>query len=242
MAVYAAQIYAIDQNVGKLVDYLKQTHQLDNTLILFLSDNGACAEPYREFGGGKQTEINDPEKSGSVSYGIAWANLSSAPFRLYKNNATEGGIATPFIAHWPEKIKTQKGKITSVRGHILNIMPTILEVAGASYPTEYKGNRIQPLESISLLPTLLGHEQQLDGYQFFEHSYNRAATKGKWKAISRIGSDAWQLFDLETDRTELHDLAAQYPDVVTDLALRWQEWAIRCKALPKGERTKNSYD
>jgi arylsulfatase len=242
MAVYAAQIYAIDQNMGKLIDYLEKTKQLDNTLIMFLSDNGACAEPYREFGGGKQTEINDPEKSGAISYGIGWANLSNTPFRLYKNNATEGGIATPFIAHWPKKIKAEKGKFTDRRGHILDIMPTILEATGASYPTEYKGNRIYPIEGVSLMPTLLGHPQKLDGYRFFEHSYNLAVTKGKWKAISRIGSDEWQLYDLEADRTELHDLAVQYPDVLTDLATRWHDWAIRCKALPKGQRTKDSYD
>jgi len=243
MAVYAAQVYAIDRNVGKLINYLEKNGQLDNTLIFFLSDNGACAEPYKEFGGGLQTEINDPEKSGSISYGIGWANLSNTPFRLYKNNPTEGGIATPFIAHWPAKIKSEKGKFTDVRGHILNIMPTILEATGATYPKEYQGYKIQPLEGVSLLPTLLGDEQKTAGYQFFfEHSYNCAVIKGKWKAISKIGSDTWQLYDLETDRTELHDLSTKYPDVVADLSVRWQDWAVRCKVLPKGQRTKNSYD
>lgn len=242
MAVYAAQVYAVDYNIGKLVKYLKKTNQLDNTLILFLSDNGACAEPYQEFGGGKQSEINDPEKSGAISYGVGWANLSNTPFRLYKNNATEGGIATPFIAHWPARIKSQKGKITGVTGHILNIMPTIVEATGAQYPKVYKGNAIQPLEGISLLPTLLGNEQTTDGYQFFEHSNNCAAKKGKWKAISKVGSDKWELYDLEADRTELHDVSAQYPDVTADLAARWHDWAIRCKVLLKGQKTKNSYD
>jgi len=242
MAVYAAQVYAIDRNVGKLVDFLEKTNRLDNTLIIFLSDNGACAEPYREFGGGQQSEINNPDNAGSVSYGIGWANMSSTPFRLYKNNATEGGITTPFIAHWPAKIKSEKGKITEVRGHLLNIMPTILEAVNATYPKEYDGYTIQPLEGISLLPTLIGLEQEITGYQFFEHSYNCAAIKGKWKAISKIGSDEWQLYDLENDRTELNDISAQYPDVVADLSTHWEEWAIRCKALPKGKRTENSYD
>ena len=242
MAVYAAQVYAIDRNVGKLTDYLKKTNQIDNTLIIFLSDNGACAEPYQEFGGGLQTAINDPSQSGAISYGIGWANLSNTPFRLYKNNPTEGGIATPFIAQWPDKIKSEKGKFTDVRGHILDIMPTILDVTGAIYPKEYQGYTIQPFEGVSLLPTLLGNEQTIDGYQFFEHSYNCAVIKGKWKVISRIGTEVWQLYDLETDRTELHDLSAQYPDVVADMASRWKDWAIRCKVLPKGVRTKNSYD
>lgn len=242
MAVYAAQIYAIDYNVGKLVEYLKKTNQFENTLIMFLSDNGACAEPYHEFGGGKQSEINDPEKSGSVSYGICWANLSNTPFRLYKNNATEGGIATPFIAHWPAKIKSQKGKLTDVTGHILNVMPTILEATGSKYPEKYKGNVIQPLEGVSLLPAFTGRKQQVKAYQFWEHSNNCAATKGNWKAISKVGSDKWALYNLETDRTELHDVSAQYPDIVADLTTRWHEWALRSKALPKGKKTKNSYD
>lgn len=242
MAVYAAQIYAIDYNVGKLTEYLRKTNQLDNTLIMFLSDNGACAEPYQEFGGGKQSDINDPDKSGSVSYGIGWANLSNTPFRLYKNNATEGGIATPFIAHWPVKIKSQRGKITDVPGHILNIMPTILEVTGANYPKTFKGNTIHALAAKSLLPALLKGKQTIEGYQFFEHSYNCAAIKGDWKAISRIGTDKWELYNLKTDRTELNDVSAQYPDVVTDLATHWHNWSVRCKVVPKGQRTKNSYD
>lgn len=242
MAVYAAQVFCVDYNIGKLVEYLKQTNQFDNTLIMFLSDNGACAEPYAEFGGGKQSEINDPEKSGSVSYGLGWANLSNTPFKLYKNNATEGGIRTPFIAHWPAKIKKNKGKFTNAQGHIINVMPTILEASGVSYPKIYNGNNIQALEGKSLLKTFLSEKQDADGYLFFEHSYNRAVIKGNWKAVSRIGSDKWTLYNLKEDRTEQNDLAAKYSDVVIDLSTHWEEWAVRCKALPKGQRTKNSYD
>lgn len=242
MAVYAAQVFCVDYNIGKLVEYLKQTNQFDNTLIMFLSDNGACAEPYAEFGGGKQSEINDPEKSGSISYGLGWANLSNTPFKLYKNNATEGGIRTPFIAHWPAEIKKSKGKFTNTQGHIINIMPTILEASQTPYPQTYNGNNIQALEGKSLLKTFLGEKQDSDGYLFFEHSYNRAVIKGSWKAVSRIGSDKWALYNLKKDRTEQNDLSAKYPDIVSDLSARWDEWAIRCKALPKGKRTKNSYD
>jgi len=242
MAVYAAQVYCIDYNVGKLINYLKSTNQLNNTLIMFLSDNGACAEPYKEFGGGEQVEINNPDKSGAVSYGIGWANLSNTPFREYKLNAEEGGISTPFIVHWPSKIKSQKGKITKTQGHILNIMPTILDVAGVKYPTIYNSNKIIPLEAKSLLPTFLNGKQKIDDYQFWEHSNNCAVRKGKWKAISKVGSTIWELYDIENDRAELHNLAEKYPDVVTDLATRWNDWAIRCKVLPKGQHTKNSYN
>lgn len=242
MAVYAAQVFCIDYNVGKLIDHLKSTKQLKNTLIMFLSDNGACAEPYKEFGGGEQADINNPDKSGNVSYGIGWANLSNTPFREYKVNAEEGGISTPFIVHWPSKIKSQKGKINRVQGHILNIMPTILEATGTTYPTVYNGNKIIPLEAKSLMPALLTGKQKIDEYQFWEHSNNCAVRKGKWKAISKVGSTVWALYDIENDRSELYNLAEEYPDVVTDLATRWSDWAIRCKVLPKGQRTKNSYN
>jgi len=242
MAVYAAQIYAIDYNIGKLIQYLKETNQFENTLIMFMSDNGACAEPYHEFGGGSQSDINNPEKSGSISYGIGWANLSNTPFRLYKNNATEGGIAAPFIAHWPAKIKSQKGKFTDTRGHILNIMPTVIEVAGAKYPSYYNGHKILPLEDISLLPTFVKGTQKVKKYHFFEHSYNCAVISEDWKAVSRIGTEKWFLYHLKTDRTEVHDVSNQFPQIVINLSTKWQEWAIRTHALPKGTRTKNSYD
>lgn len=242
MAVYAAQLYCVDYNIGKLVEYLKRTKQLDNTLIMFLSDNGACAEPYQEFGGGQQSDINNPELSGAISYGIGWANLSNTPFRLYKNNATEGGIATPFIAHWPTKIKSQKNRFTEISGHILNIMPTIIEATGAKYPKSYNGNVVQPLEGYSLLPAFFTGKQEFMGYRFFEHSYNCAVIKGDWKAISRIDTDKWYLYNLKRDKTELHDVSELYPDVLSDLSSKWNEWSARCKVVPKGKRTKNSYD
>lgn len=242
MAVYAAQIYAVDYNVGKLVKYLKETNQFDNTLIMFLSDNGACAEPYHEFGGGQQSEINNPEKSGAISYGIGWANLSNTPFRLYKNNATEGGIATPFIAHWPNKIKSMKGKFTDTPGHLLNIMPTILEATGASYPHIYDGHTIQPLEGHSLMQTFLTGEQETPEYQYFEHSYNCAVIKGEWKAISRIGTGRWELYNLKNDRNELHNVADEHHELLIDMINHWNAWAERCHVTNKGQRSKNSYD
>lgn len=242
MAVYAAEVYDLDYNVGKLIEYLKKTNQYDNTLIMFLSDNGACAEPYKEFGGGNQSDINNPEISGPVSYGICWANLSNTPFLNYKKSPFEGGISTPFIASWPLKITAQKGKITKTPGHILNIMPTILEVTGAKYPTTYQGNSIQPLEGESLLPTFLNGKQKVADYQYWEHSNDCAVEYGKWKAISVFGSNKWALYNLETDRTEFHDVSAMFPDIVSDMAEHWNAWAMRCKVVPKGKKTKNSYD
>ncbi len=242
MAVYAAQIYCIDYNVGKLVASLKAQNKLDNTLIMFMSDNGACPEPYKEFGGGAQEDINNPDIAGAVSYGIGWANLSNTPWRMFKVNAEEGGISTPFIAQWPAHIKAQKGKITHTPGHIIDIMPTILDVTGAKYPTTKDGIAVQPYEGQSLLQAFETGERTPWDYQFWEHSNNCAVQHENWKAISRVGSDVWELYNLKTDRTELHNIASLYPDIVADLSTHWAEWAKRCKVLPKGVRTKNSYN
>jgi len=241
MAVYAAQIHSIDINVGKLIDYLKNNQLLENTLILFLSDNGACAEPYAEFGGGKFEDVNNPKKEGLISYGICWANLSNTPFHSFKSNSMEGGICTPLIAHWPKVIKSQRSKITNTQGHVMNIMPTILDVIGASYPKTYKGKDVYPIESSSLLQTFKHGKQANPEYMFWEHSNICAVRKGKWKAVSEVGSGKWKLFNLETDRTELIDISKKYPDILIDLASRWQSWANDKKVLPKGTPTKNSF-
>ena len=242
MAVYAAQVYSMDYNIGKLITFLIENNQIGNTIIIFMSDNGACAEPYSEFGGGKQSNINNPDSWGAISYGLAWANLSNTPFRLYKNTATEGGIAAPCIISWPQKMESQKGKFAHTTSHILDIMPTILDITNSKYPKKYNNHRISPLEGISLLPTLIGKEQDRNDYLFFEHSYNTAVIKGEWKATSRIGNDRWALYNLKDDRTELHNIADEYPEIISDFAAQWHEWALRCKVLPKGVRTKNSYD
>lgn len=130
MAVYAAQVNCIDQNVGKLVGTLSNLKKLDNILIIFLSDNGACAEPYKEFGSGKFEDINNPAHSGSISYGIAWANMSNTPFYEYKVKSYEGGISAPFIAHWPNQIKKNAGKIYHSPAYLIDIMPTLIDAAG----------------------------------------------------------------------------------------------------------------
>jgi arylsulfatase len=129
MAVYAAQVYSLDYNVGKLVDMLTKKGKLENTLILFLSDNGGAAEPYKELGGRPQEEVNDPNKFWAVSYGMGWANASNAPFRRFKVETYEGGIATPLVVHWPATIKEQAGKWNNTPYYLIDIMPTLIEVA-----------------------------------------------------------------------------------------------------------------
>lgn len=155
MAVYAAQVHCVDYNVGKLLDYLKKNRKLDNTLVMFLSDNGACAEPYAELGGGKVSEINNPACSVFPSYGRAWAQVSNTPFRKYKCRSYEGGISTPLIVSWKSNLKNKKGEWCRVPGYLPDIMPTILEATGVAYPETYHGgNKIYPLVGSSLFPAI----------------------------------------------------------------------------------------
>jgi arylsulfatase A-like enzyme len=231
MAVYAAQIYRMDQNIGKLVNQLKKSGQLDNTLLVFLSDNGACQEG-GILGGGKLTDINVPAKAGAISYGAVWANASNTPFKGFKHVSYEGGISTPLIVHYPAGIR-QKGKITATPGYLIDIMPTFIEVSGATYPTQAKGQSIQPIEGKSLIPVLTKGVGQLHEYMYWEHENHRAIRFGKWKAVGMIGSP-WELYDLETDRTERQNRSAEQPDLVNKLDQQWNEWATTHRVFPKG--------
>lgn len=238
MAVYAAQVSCIDDNVGKLVASLKAKGQLDNTLIVFLSDNGACPEPYKELGGGKMEDINNADSSGAISYGMGWANASNTPYRKWKRETEEGGISAPFILCWPKGIaKKQENTITKTPSYLIDIMPTFLEVAKAKYATEYKGNQIFPLAGRSLAPVFAGNTLQPHEYMYWEHEGNQAVRKGNWKAVKDGKSTVWDLYDLATDRDEEHNLASAKPDVLKDLTEHWLAWAKKDFVLPrhKGE-------
>lgn len=249
MEVYAAQIDCLDQNVGKIVGALRRAGALENTIICFMSDNGgnfeemgAIAEgaprppymPQRTRYGEPVTPGNDPAiMPGSAttyaSYGIPWGNASNTPFRLYKHYAHEGGIATPFVVHWPRGLKA-KG-ITHAIGHEIDVMPTFLEAAGVAYPaTSKSGATPPPLEGKSLLPVLKGGplaERSL----FWEHEGNHAVREGRWKLVSRF-PDAWELYDMENDRTERHNLADAEPERVRKMAADYAAWAQRVGAQP----------
>ncbi len=233
MAVYAAQIHCVDYNAGRLIETLKRIGKFDNTLILFLSDNGGCAEPYTDLGGGEFEDINNPEKMGAISYGQGWANASNTPFRLFKVWVHEGGISTPLIAHWPAVIKSQRGKITHDAAYLLDIMPTILEITGAAYPDEYNGHKIHPLEGRSLAPAFRGEELEPYEWMFWEHVGNGAVRHGKWKAVEDRRVKSWELYNLESDRCEVNNLAEEHPEIVKQLSDRWYQWAKRCYVLPK---------
>ncbi len=234
MAVYAAQVSCLDQNVGKLVETLTKLNKLDNTLIIFLSDNGACAEPYQEFGGGKFEDINNPAISGSVSYGIGWANMSNTPFFEYKVKSYEGGISAPFIASWPNQIKKTVGKVYHTPACLTDIMPTIIEAAGTTYPDKNPdGTKLFPLEGFSLIPAFVSLKGEEHKYVYWEHSGFSAIRKGDWKAYKKVVDTEWELYNLSTDRCEQVNVASKYPDLVKELNDKWIEWANSHQVLPK---------
>ncbi len=231
MEVYAAQVDRMDQGVGKLVAALKSNGQFENTLILFLQDNGACAEnPGRN---PKKKDALPPMPGPAetwIAYGEAWANVSDTPFRYYKHFVHEGGIATPLIAHWPSRI-ARRGELEQQPGHLIDIMATCVDIAGAQYPTRFGNDPIPPMEGRSLVPAFAGQPLQRDAL-FWEHEGNRALRVGKWKLVAKGPGGGWELYDMEADRTEMHDLSAAQPARVKELAEQWNKWAQRTHALP----------
>ncbi len=164
------------------------------------------------------------------SYGTAWANLSNTPFRLYKHWIHEGGISTPLIAHWPQGI-ADKGGIRHAPGYLPDIMATILDVTGTGYPRDWDGHAVEPLEGQSLAP-VFGRDGLERAAMFWEHEGNAAVRIGHWKLVKRYPG-GWELYDLDADRTELHDLAAQHPSRVADMAAQYDAWAVRCGVIPR---------
>jgi arylsulfatase len=221
MAVYAAQIDRMDQNVGRLLAQLKKMGADQNTLILFLADNGGCAEVVDR---GKPGVPPGPRDS-YLSYGLPWANASNTPFRLYKHWLHEGGISTPLIANWPSVIK-QGGTLTHQSGHLIDLMATCVDVGRAKYPTSYEGRTVTPAEGRSLLPVFQGKTIG-DRKLFWEHEGNRAMRDGKWKLVSQHPKN-WELYDLDADRTEMSDLSQKMPDKAAAMVREYQSWAQRC--------------
>ncbi len=233
MAVYAAQVHAVDYNVGKLLNHLENTNTLQNTLILFLADNGACAENYHELGTQEFKMINNPDYAGPVSYGIGWANASNTPFFEYKVKPYEGGIATPMIVHFPNNIKN-KGKFTNEVGHLIDIMPTVIEAAGASYPKKFHDNKeIYPMAGKSLLGVISRNTKLDREYLFWEHQEFCAVRKGDFKAVKKIDESQWQLYNLKSDRAEQFNIADKNIELVNEMNIKWQDWAMENNVLNK---------
>ena len=236
MEVYAAQIDRMDQGIGRIMDALETTGEWENTLVLFLADNGGCAEvlssrwrgPFLTY----QTRDGDPVTIGNehrdvlpgpedtyMSYGRGWANASNTPFRLYKHWVHEGGIATPLIIHWPKQIQNG-GVLVHTPGHVIDLMATAVDVANASYPRDKA-----PMAGTSLIPALTNPTLER-GMIFWEHEGNRAVRQGYWKLVARH-DQPWELYNMDTDRTETNNLASEMPEKVTELSNAYEEWAKR---------------
>ncbi|MDO1449455.1 arylsulfatase [Rhodocytophaga aerolata] len=249
MAVHAAMIDRMDQGIGRVIKALEETGELNNTLIVFLSDNGASPEVCAAYGPGfdrpsetrKGQAIRYPVKKEVMpgtetvfaSIGPEWANVSNTPFQHAKAESYEGGIATPMIAFWPKGIGAKKGSISHHVGHVMDFMATFIELAQTTYPTQYKGRTISPTPGVSLLPALQGKEGTAHTRLFNEHFNARFVREGQWKLLSMSKDTTWHLYDIKQDQTELKDLSATYPQEVERLTREWRSWASTYQVFPK---------
>jgi arylsulfatase len=219
MAVHAAMVDRMDREIGRVLEKLRQGGSWENTLILFASDNGASAERLVRGDG------NDPSASpGSAASFLCleppWANLANAPLRKSKIFVHEGGISTPLIVHWPAGLKAH-GELRQTPGHLIDVVPTLLELAGATAPAVWNGDARPPLPGRSLVPTLMGGEPIRREALFFKHEVNRALRVGDWKIVASGPDAPWELYDLATDRAERINLAGQQVARVNELATIW---------------------
>ena len=224
MAVYAAAISRMDKAIGTLVADLKARGEFDNTLILFMSDNGGNAESGPD---GRTGAAPWGGKYSNIFVGLNWATLQNTPFRYFKHYAEEGGIATPLIASWPAGIDAKvRGTMVREPGHLVDVMPTLAELAGAKYPARFDGHDIRPMSGRSFAGAFDGKPLTRSVPIFWEHEGNKAVRDGKWKLVAQFGAP-WQLYDMSTDRTETRDLAAAHPDIAARMTQQWNDWAAK---------------
>lgn len=226
MSIYAAQIDRMDQGIGKVIEHLKRSGRYDNTLIIFLSDNGASAE-YDMLGTDFWGNFNDPgvpPGSGDsyASYGQAWANLSNTPFREYKKYVHEGGIATPMIICWKNQL-TEPGRISETPGHIIDVMQTCCDVSGVTYPQIFKDNIITKTVGHSLLPEIFNLESDDNRNFYWEHIGNRAIRSGDYKLVGKKNQE-WELYNIKNDRQEQFNLVEEFPEMVDSLEQHYNNW------------------
>jgi arylsulfatase len=227
MAIYAACVAHMDTAVGRVIAALKERGVLDNTLIMFMSDNGGNAES----GPDGRLEGDSPGAAGSTVFcGQSWATLENTPFRRYKHFNHEGGIATPLVVHWPAGF-TARGDLRQQPGHLVDIMATCVDVGGAKYPAEIHGKPILPMEGRSLVPAFANKPIERDAL-YWEHEGNAAVRVDDWKLVRLGRNGPWELYNLKADRTEQHDLAAEQPDRAKELAAKWEAWAERASVKP----------
>ena len=264
MEVFAGMVSRMDEGIGRIVEHLRASAELEKTLILYLHDNGGCDEeffhnnrrrpqnvhvmkddelqdrtlPPMQTRDGKVVKTGEGVLAGPatsfVGYGPGWANVSNTPLRLVKKNAHEGGISTPLIVHWPAGMRSAKEKTVAAPSHLIDLMPTVVELAGATYPKEFEGQRIQPMEGRSLVPLITGAGEFERGEPlFWEHEGHRSVRDGKWKLVAEEDKP-WELYDIEVDRGEMNNLASKHPERVEQMAAAWDAYAERAKVRPYG--------
>jgi len=267
MEVYAAMVDRMDQGLGRIINALEKRKMLENTLIIFIADNGGCAEGMGRKEG-IQYKDSDPEilkpmkdsdlqmdmipkrtrdgvvmKQGTEvmpggadtyhGYGKAWANVSNTPFREYKHWVHEGGISAPLVAHWPKGIASKlRGKFEHQPAHLIDLMATCVELADANYPDEVKGKKMVPLQGVSLGPAFSGKKLKRENPIFWEHEGNRAIRIENWKLVAKGSNGEWELYDLDADRLELNNLRETHPERASQMAEKWEAWAIEANAKP----------
>lgn len=252
MAVHAAMIDNMDQGIGRIISALKQTGQLDNTLILFLSDNGASAENCANYGPGfdrpsqtrdgktivyatKKQAIPGPQTTYS-SIGPRWAHVANTPYRYWKEQSFEGGIHTPLIAFWPKGITVKKGGFSDFTGHVMDFMLTFCELAGAEYPSSFNGKKITPSSGESMVASFQNKNEKGHTQLFNEHFGARYVRSENWKLVALPRDSSWHLYDISKDKTETIDLAASNPSKVHQLDSLWNNWAKTHQVFPKPGR------
>jgi arylsulfatase len=224
MVTLAAMIDRVDQEVGRLVDDLKNNGELENTMILFVSDNGAC--PYDR----PAPRLNVEPTNGDIALGdsTGWAWARNAPFRFYKQNQFEGGISTPGIIHWPAGLKTKPGSIVDTPVHLIDVLPTLADVADATIPQEHPTRLLRPVSGISLRPILEGKALKRSEPIYLQFAYDWGLRDGDWKLVGFKGQE-WELYNMANDRTELSDLAKAEPERLNAMIAKWK--AMSAKVL-----------
>jgi arylsulfatase len=234
MEVHAAMVTRMDRGIGRVMAKLRETGEIENTLVLFLSDNGASPERGYPPGFDRPGSLRDgtpiryeydrPGPADTWGYlGDAWASALNTPFRYWKKESFEGGACTPAIVHWPRGLAAGAGTVTAAVAHVMDVMPTLVELAGAEYPAERDGRPLLAPEGRSLAPLLRGETREGHEVLFWEHEGGRAVREGDWK-LAALPDEDWELFDLSRDRSESRDLSGRHPERVAHLAGLWSEW------------------
>lgn len=251
MAVHAAMVDRMDHEIGRVLGVLEKTGELDNTLIMFLSDNGASNEDCQNYSPGENDRPDETRDGRKIVYprnkealpgpetvfasiGARWANVANTPFRFWKAKSYEGGICTPMIAHWPKGIKQRKGSVNNETGHVIDLMATCLNVSKTSYPKEYNSNSIIPYEGKSLLPVFRTGKRKGHSAIYFEHFNEKAMIDSAgWKIVMPANGKKWELYNLNIDRSELTNLAGNHPKRVTEMEKHYLDWEKRSMVVPR---------